>query len=263
MQQITFTSPLAGEAGEYGGFGCAAAGEGFARLRAMTTFWPHEKSPPRHSPQKRPVRGSKIAGHDTPAFKPRCPDGIGDDIVWLIVLIAVRLDHQFLLKADKVHDIRTYGLLSPELVTAQPTIAQSHPKPAFGICVVSAQLPRQIVFHRFIIARMRANPSPMRVSRRFPYAHTSPARGRAVQGKFAHDAAAKAVTVSCGPPEKLARGDAEPRSILAGFSRVMALLSCEFFLARCARRITDPGRCPAGRAAQRQLRGSAPPRDSP
>jgi hypothetical protein len=59
--------------------------------------------------------------------------------------------------------------------------------------------------------------------------------------------------------------DAEPRSIIARFSGIMALLSCEvidnFSGALRAPHNRDPGHCPGGRAAQRHLRGSAPPRD--
>jgi hypothetical protein len=58
--------------------------------------------------------------------------------------------------------------------------------------------------------------------------------------------------------------DAEPRSIIARFSGIMALLSCEsvdiFSGALRAPHNRDHGHCPGDRAAQRHLRGSAPPR---
>jgi hypothetical protein len=55
------------------------------------------------------------------------------------VLTAVQFDHQTMLMAAKVDDVRSYGNLAPKLHSQQPAATKPTPKPGFCIRHVATQ----------------------------------------------------------------------------------------------------------------------------
>jgi hypothetical protein len=72
--------------------------------------------------------------HDTKPLRlqPGIALGVGGNA--LRVMTAVQLNDQLLFKADKVNDIRPYGLLPPELVASKLASADVRPQRALSIC---------------------------------------------------------------------------------------------------------------------------------